>query len=81
MLVKNLKKRFENEIGITSENMQTLQTDKNELAEMKEYRRVLLDIGDAQRNELFELRKNNAYDDEVLRREESRVDLEQTKVG
>jgi hypothetical protein len=42
---------------------------------------VLLDIGEAQRNELFRLRKDNVYDDEVLRREESRVDLEEVKMG
>jgi CPA1 family monovalent cation:H+ antiporter len=80
-LVKTLKKRFENEIGITSENIENLQSDENELTEMQDYRKVLLEIGEAQRNELFELRKDHAYDDEVLRREESRVDLEQTKIG
>lgn len=48
---------------------------------MKDFNMVLLDIGEAQRKELFRIRKENAYDDKVIRREEAGVDLEQTKVG
>ena len=80
-LIKNLKRRLENEVGFTAGTIESLQTDVNELAEIKAYKKVVLDIGEAQRNELFLLRKENAYDDEVLRREEARVDLEQTKIG
>ncbi|HVU84279.1 MAG TPA: cation:proton antiporter, partial [Puia sp.] len=80
-LLKNLKKRVQHEIGLTTENIGNLQEGHREAGEIKDYWQVLLDIGEAQRNELFRLRKDNVYDDEVLRREESRVDLEEVKMG
>jgi CPA1 family monovalent cation:H+ antiporter len=79
-LVENLRRKLENEIGFTRENIASLETDIDEAKEVRELNGVLLDISEAQREELFRLRQENAYDEEVIRREESRVDLEQTKV-
>ncbi len=80
-LVKNLKTKLENEIGFTDDNIGSLEEEEDERKKVKEFNEVLLDIGEEQRKELFVLRKENNYDDEVLRRQEARIDLEQTKIG
>jgi len=41
---------------------------------------VLLDLYSHQRKELFQLRKEKAFSDEVIRKQELQLDLDETKV-
>jgi hypothetical protein len=48
---------------------------------VKEYNEVLLDIHDFQHKKLSSLGMHTLYDEDVIQREESRIDLEQNKIG
>ena len=81
MLVKTLKQKFENEVGFTKLNIESLKMTDDEIEQVKEYNRVLLDIHDFQHKKLSSLGMHTLYDEDVIRREESRIDLEQNKIG
>jgi Na+/H+ antiporter len=81
MLVKTLKQKFENEVGFAKLNIESLKITDDEIEQVKEYNRVLLDIHDFQHKKLSSLGMHTLYDEDVIRREESRIDLEQSKIG
>ncbi len=81
MLVKTLKQKFENEVGFAKLNIDSLKITDDEAEQVKEYNRVLLDIHDFQHKKLSSLGMHTLYDEDVIRREESRIDLEQNKIG
>jgi len=80
-LVKTLKQKLENEVGFTRLNIESLKITDDEKEQVKEYNRVLLDIGDFQHKKLSSLGMHTLYDEDVIRREEVRIDLEQNKIG
>jgi hypothetical protein len=53
----------------------------DEKEQVKEYNLVLGDIHDFQQRKLSSLGMHTLYDEDVIRREESRIDLEQNKIG
>jgi CPA1 family monovalent cation:H+ antiporter len=81
MLVRTLKQKFENEVGFAKLNIESLKITDDEIEQVKEYNRVLLDIHDFQHKKLSSLGMHTLYDEDVIRREESRIDLEQNKIG
>ena len=80
-LVKTLQQKLENEVGFTKLNIESLKITDDEREQVKEYNRVLLDIHDFQHKKLSSLGMHTLYDEDVIRREESRIDLEQNKIG
>ncbi len=80
-LVKNLKQRFKDEMSYTELNIVSLDGNTNERSMVEEFNEVLLDIGDFLNKQLTELRLQELYDDDVIRREESKIDLEQNKIS
>src|SRR5450432_389518 len=65
-LVKSLELRLSNEIGITNENIHSLQSQTDEQEQVKEYNQVLLDIGEYQHRLLIKLRTNDTFDEDVI---------------
>ena len=81
VLVNTLKQKLESEVGLTRLNIDSLKITEDQSEQMKEYNRVLLDLGDFQHKKLSALAMHTRYDDDVIRLEEMRIDLEQNKMG
>jgi len=80
-LIRTLKQKLENELGFTRMNIDSLKTDANEKQQVQEYNQVLLEIGKLQQRQLAKMGSNDLFDEEVIRREEARIDLDQNKIG
>jgi NhaP-type Na+/H+ or K+/H+ antiporter len=81
MLVKTLKQKLENEVGFTRLNIESLKITDDEREQVREFNQVLLDIGEFQHQKLSSLGMHTKYDEDVIQREEARIDLEQNKIG
>ncbi|WP_041341890.1 Na+/H+ antiporter [Runella slithyformis] len=79
-LVDNLKKQLENDISLTSEKLNSLECDEVDKSEVAVFNRVVHDIISARRKELFLLRKEKIFDEEILRHEEAQLDLDEAKI-
>jgi NhaP-type Na+/H+ or K+/H+ antiporter len=77
-LVANLKNRLESDIGLTKQHLDSLECDGEQIAE---YNRVVTELISAKRSELRQLRRKAEFDDEVIRKEEARLDLEEEKTN
>lgn len=80
-LVGFLKKQLENDISITDQQLASLVCDTTEKEEVEVYNRVLTALITVQRNELFLLRKEKEFEDEVIRRQEAQLDLDEAKIS
>jgi monovalent cation/hydrogen antiporter len=79
-MVYNMKQKFENELGFTRANIDSMKTTADEKQQMSEYNLVQLDIGDLFHRQLALLQSQNLFDEDVIRREEAKIDLEQNKI-
>ena len=80
-LVKNFKLNLEDEMNFSQLNIEFLKENENEELQVDEFNKVLIDIGDFMTRQLTRLRLQEIYDEDVIRREEDRIDLEQNKIG
>jgi CPA1 family monovalent cation:H+ antiporter len=88
-LVRTLRQKLENDVGFTRLNIESLKlhaeenkhVDVEENKQVDEFNRVLLEIGDFQHKKLSGLGLHQRYDEDIIRREEIRIDLEQSKIG
>ena len=80
ILVKNLRLRFEAEGEGTRINIASLTEHSDEKLKVNEYNRVVHEISEFLNRQLTLLRLQDVYDEDVIRREESRIDLEQNKI-
>jgi len=80
-LIKNLRQRFADETSYAQMNIASLVENEYEKEQVREFNEVLLDIGDFLNRQLTSLRLQNQFDEDVIRREESRIVLEQNKIG
>jgi monovalent cation/hydrogen antiporter len=80
-LVKNFKLNLEDELNLAQLNIEFLKENENEELQVEEFNKVLIDIGDFMTRQLTILRLQEMYDEDVIRREEDRIDLEQNKIG
>ena len=80
-LVKNLKKSFEDDVYFTEVNIESLKKEGNLDFQIAEFNQVLIDLGDFLNRQLTTLRLQEVFDEDVIRREEERIDLEQNKIG
>jgi Na+/H+ antiporter len=81
MLVKNYKQKLEDDMDFTLVNIEYLKENKDEMHQVDEFNRVLLDLGEYITKQLTILRLQEIFDEAVIRREEDRIDLEQNKIG
>jgi monovalent cation/hydrogen antiporter len=80
-LVKNYKQKLEEDLDLTRANIECLKEDENEMHQVNEFNRILLDLGEFQTRQLTVLRLQEVFDEDIIRREEDRIDLEQNKIG
>jgi monovalent cation/hydrogen antiporter len=81
-LVRTLADRYENELGFTALNIESMgNVQVDEKKQIAEFNQTMLRIGKIQHQQLSLLMANDRYDEAVIRREESRVDLDQNKIG
>lgn len=80
-LLENLKKELVSDIEFSRQRLQSLEYDQCGKEELEVYNNVMKDILDLQREELFTIRKNNLFDDEVIRRQESQLDIEEARIS
>lgn len=79
-LVENLQKRLKNGIALTSERLESLVCDDTEHNEIARFHEIRLELITAQRKELALLKKQKVYDYEVLQKEQSQLDFDETKI-
>ncbi len=75
-LVENIKKELESNISLSNQRLNSLECDDTELRVCND---IINDLLSEQRRVLTQLRRNNAYDDAVLRRQEAQLDLDEAK--
>ncbi|MVM34853.1 Na+/H+ antiporter [Spirosoma sp. HMF4905] len=76
-LVENLKNRMESDLHQTKRHLDSLESDGENVAQ---YNEIMTDIIKVKRDELHRLRSKQEFDDEVIRKEEARMDLEEEKL-
>ena len=77
-LVENLKNRMESDLHQTKRHLDSLESDGDNVAR---YNEIMTDIINVKREELHRLRNVQEFDDEVIRKEEAQMDLEEEKVN
>ena len=77
-LVGTLKSRLESDIHLTQQHLESLDCGVEKITQ---YNRILTDLMNVKRRELHRLRSKEEFDDEVIRQEEARMDLEEEKIN
>jgi monovalent cation/hydrogen antiporter len=80
-LVGLLKGNLENDLDETQQRLESLECDTLAQEELERYHHVLLDLYAEQRKELFKLRTEKAFSDEVIRKQELQLDLDEARVS
>ena len=76
-LVENLKNRLVADVQLTGQRLSSLDCG---VEKMEEYNRVITGVTRAKRQVLLTLRRQASFDDEVIRKEEARIDLDEEKI-
>ncbi|EDM35209.1 sodium/hydrogen antiporter [Pedobacter sp. BAL39] len=80
-LIQSLKNDLNTRLSHVSDRLQSMECEEIESAEMDVYNEVLIDLYHIQRRELFKIRKERIYSDEVIRKQEMQLDLSDTKIA
>ncbi|MBD2700280.1 Na+/H+ antiporter [Spirosoma sp. BT702] len=75
-LVGDMKSRIESDLRQTSRHLESIESDGEILAQ---YNQIRADILGVKRTALQHFRRKQEFDDEVIRKEEARIDLEEEK--
>ena len=79
-LVNALKDSLENSLNHVSRRLESMECEAIDQAEMEVYNHILKDMYRIQRQELHKIRKEKAFSDEVIRKQEMQIDLSDTKI-
>jgi CPA1 family monovalent cation:H+ antiporter len=79
-LVGFLKDKLESDITIVDQRLASMECDATQQEEIDVYNKVLIHLYDIQRKELYKMRRENIYSDEEIRKHESQLDLDETKI-
>lgn len=80
-LVANLHHQLQSGISLSTTKLASLKCDDTELQEIQLYHDIKKRLIALQRKELFRLKKEHQYDDEVLRKQEAMLDLEEAEIN
>ncbi|KIO77534.1 sodium:hydrogen antiporter [Pedobacter lusitanus] len=80
-LMSNFKAELENSLTGKRNNLEAIRAGKIDQQELKVYREIMLDLIQVQRHELHLLKRDRNYDDDIIREEENRLDLEELSTG
>ena len=76
-LMASFKTELENSLTGKRNNLEAFRKGKIDKQELKVYREIMLDLIHIQRDELHLLKNDRNYDDDIIREEERRLDLEE----
>jgi CPA1 family monovalent cation:H+ antiporter len=80
-LIANMLHQLQSSITLSVTKLESLKCDDTELHEIALYHKVKQHVIALQRKELFRLKKSHLYDDEVLRKQEALLDLEEAEMN
>jgi Na+/H+ antiporter len=80
-LIKALQQRMLAEAQRTGNLLEALDYDETKRQALQRYHQVLLDVLRVQREELFVLRREDAFEEEMLRHQEAQLDLDEAKIS
>ncbi|MBC6700418.1 Na+/H+ antiporter [Hymenobacter puniceus] len=80
-LIKALQQRMQAEAQRTGNLLEALDYDDSKRQALKRYHQVLLDVLRVQREELFVLRSQDVFEEEMLRHQEAQLDLDEAKIS
>lgn len=76
-LMINFKSELEGSLTSRRNNLEALRSGKIDKQELRVYREIMIDLIHIQRNELHHLKNDRNYDDDIIKEEERRLDLEE----
>lgn len=79
-LLINLRKKLESDIALSGRKLDSMTCGEMEKHEVELYNQTLLVLIKEQRQTLFQLHRINAYEDEVIRKQEAQLDLDESKI-
>lgn len=79
-LIGALQHRMQAEAQRTGTLLESLDYDESKRLALQRYHQVLLDVLQVQREELFVLRREDVFEEEMLRHQEAQLDLDESKI-
>ncbi|MCZ4244455.1 Na+/H+ antiporter [Pedobacter punctiformis] len=79
-LMVNLKAELQHSLTEQKDTLQAFKKGEIDQRDLKAYHEIMLDLIKVQRDELHHLKSNKNYDDDVIRKEEWRLDLEELSI-
>ncbi|MBW8686842.1 Na+/H+ antiporter [Chitinophaga rhizophila] len=80
-LVANLQHQLQSGIALSTTQLASLECDETEQHEIERYHSIRRHLIGLQRKELFRLKKEHLFDDEILRKQEGLLDLEEAEIS
>ncbi|UOR04614.1 Na+/H+ antiporter [Hymenobacter aerilatus] len=80
-LIRALQQRMQAEAQRTGNLLEALDYDETKRQALQRYHQVLLQVLRVQREELFVLRREDVFDEEMLRHQEAQLDLDEAKIS
>ncbi|GGG44782.1 Na+/H+ antiporter [Hymenobacter glacieicola] len=80
-LISALQHRMQAEAQRTGTLLEALDYDETKRRALQRYHQVLLDVLHVQREELFKLRREDVFEEEMLRHQEAQLDLDEAKIS
>jgi NhaP-type Na+/H+ or K+/H+ antiporter len=80
-LIGALQQRMQAEAQRTGNLLDALDYDETKRLALQRYHQVLLDVLQVQREELFVLRAEDVFEEEMLRHQEAQLDLDEAKIS
>ncbi|MBO3271232.1 Na+/H+ antiporter [Hymenobacter defluvii] len=80
-LIRALQQRMQAEAQRTGNLLEALDYDETKRQALQRYHQVLLHVLRVQREELFVLRHEDVFDEEMLRHQEAQLDLDEAKIS
>ncbi|MCB2409233.1 Na+/H+ antiporter [Hymenobacter lucidus] len=80
-MVSALQHRMQAEAQRTGNLLEALDYDETKRQALQRYHQVLLDVLQVQREELFVLRAEDVFEEEMLRHQEAQLDLDEAKIS
>ncbi|GAB3239625.1 Na+/H+ antiporter [Hymenobacter seoulensis] len=80
-LIRALQQRMHAEAQRTENLLEALDYDESKRLALQRYHQVLLDVLRVQREELFVLRREDVFEEEMLRHQEAQLDLDEAKIS
>ncbi|RSK31118.1 Na+/H+ antiporter [Hymenobacter metallilatus] len=80
-MINALQHRMQAEAQRTGNLLEALDYDDSKRQALQRYHQVLLDVLQVQREELFVLRREDVFEEEMLRHQEAQLDLDEAKIS